>query len=239
MSNFWTDLKFLTNDEKLMYVYLVKNRFSNICGCYHINKSDIAVDLLMSVNYVKLLLQQLSNKHIISYNNITNEILIIDMYKYVAYDKLNNKKIEEIMKKIINDNYRKYIKSIYIDMEIIPVEDTVKSKKNVNKDINILTKQVIDYLNEKCNTNYKSNANYIQKHISARMSDGYADFDDYKHVIDMKYSQWKNTDYEKYLRPQTLFGTKFDSYLNEYYMKNKINKKAEKQEEHPILNLWD
>lgn len=238
MSNFWTDLKFLTNDEKLMYVYLVKNRSNNICGCYHIMKSNIASDLVMSANYVSLLLQQLHDKHIISYDNISNEILIIDMYKYVTFDDSDNEKIEEILKRISNENYRKYVKSIYIDMEIIPVDNT-KSKR-CNSAISNLAKQVIDYLNEKCNTNYKSNANYIQKHISARMNDGYADFDDYKHVIDIKYSQWKGTNYEKYLRPRTLFGTKFDSYLNEYYMKNNINKKAEKQEqEQPILNLWD
>lgn len=238
MSDFWTDLKFLTNDEKLMYVYLVKNRCNNICGCYHIMKSNIASDLVMSANYVSLLLKQLHDKHIISYDNISNEILIIDMYKYVTFNDSNNGKVEEILKRISNENYRKYVKSIYIDMEIIPVDNT-KSKR-CNSAISNLAKQVIDYLNEKCNTNYKSNANYIQKHISARMNDGYADFDDYKHVIDIKYSQWKGTNYEKYLRPQTLFGTKFDSYLNEYYMKNNINKKAEKQEqEQPILNLWD
>lgn len=238
MSSFWTDLKFLTNDEKLMYVYLVKNRFNNICGCYHIMKSNIASDLVMSANYVSLLLKQLHDKHIISYDNISNEILIIDMYKYVTFDDSDNEKIEEILHRIINDNHRKYVKSVYIDMEIIPIEDDTKSKR-CNSALSDLAKEVIDYLNEKCNTNYKNSANYIQKHISARMNDGYADFDDYKHVIDMKYSQWKNTAYEKYLRPQTLFGTKFDSYLNEYYMKNKINKKAEKQEEQPILNLWD
>lgn len=238
MDNFWVDLRFLTNDEKLMYVYLMQNRFNNICGCYHIMKSNIASDLVMSANYVSLLLKQLHDKHIISYDNISNEILIIDMYKYVTFNDSNNGKVEEILKRISNENYRKYVKSIYIDMEIIPVDNT-KSKR-CNSAISNLAKQVIDYLNEKCNTNYKSYANYVQKHIAARMSDGNVDFEDYKHVIDIKYSQWKGTNYEKYLRPQTLFGTKFDSYLNEYYMKNNINKKAEKQEqEQPILNLWD
>lgn len=236
MDDFWQDVKMLTNEEKLMYVYLINNRNNNICGCYHIMKSDIASDLLMSTNYVKLLLHQLYDKHIISYDNITNEILIIDMYKYVTFNDSNNEKIAEIIKRIGNESYRKYVKSIYVDMEIIPVDNT-KSKR-CSSALSDLAKQVIDYLNEKCNTNYKSSANYVQKHISARMSDGNVDFEDYKHVIDIKYSQWKGTNYEKYLRPQTLFGTKFDSYLNEYYMKNKINKKAEKQEQ-PILNLWD
>ena len=34
-------------------------------------------------------------------------------------------------------------------------------------------------------------------------------------MIDVKCDQWLNTDYQKFLRPETLFGTKFEGYLNE------------------------
>ena len=39
--------------------------------------------------------------------------------------------------------------------------------------------------------------------------------DDFKTVIDKKCVDWMNTDMQKYLRPETLFGTKFESYLNQ------------------------
>ena len=40
--------------------------------------------------------------------------------------------------------------------------------------------------------------------------------DDFKRVIDTKVKQWLNDDnMRKYLRPETLFGTKFEAYLNE------------------------
>ena len=39
--------------------------------------------------------------------------------------------------------------------------------------------------------------------------------DDFKTVIDKKADDWIGTDMEKYLRPETLFGTKFESYLNQ------------------------
>ena len=39
--------------------------------------------------------------------------------------------------------------------------------------------------------------------------------DDFKTVIDKKSREWLGTDMEKYLRPETLFGTKFESYLNQ------------------------
>ena len=52
-----------------------------------------------------------------------------------------------------------------------------------------------------------------QKHINTRLSERFT-VEDFKTVIDKKYAEWLGTDYEQYLRPQTLFGTKFESYLN-------------------------
>jgi hypothetical protein len=45
------------------------------------------------------------------------------------------------------------------------------------------------------------------------MEDGYT-LDDFKAVIDNRCGHWKGTDMEQYLRPETLFGTKFEGYLN-------------------------
>ena len=47
-----------------------------------------------------------------------------------------------------------------------------------------------------------------------KIDEGYT-FDNFKHVIDVKTAKWKGTDMEDYLRPQTLFGSKFNAYLNE------------------------
>ena len=73
--------------------------------------------------------------------------------------------------------------------------------------------EVLGYLNEKAKTNYRISSKEAQKHINARLSEGFT-VDDFKTVIDKKCSEWIGTDYEQYLRPQTLFGTKFESYLN-------------------------
>ena len=50
--------------------------------------------------------------------------------------------------------------------------------------------------------------------IDARLNEGYT-LDDFIVVIEKKVFEWKNTDMEKYLRPETLFGSKFESYLNQ------------------------
>ena len=54
--------------------------------------------------------------------------------------------------------------------------------------------------------------------------------EDFKKVIDIKVSKWlNNPEMADYLRPDTLFGTKFESYLNE----NKIQQQPTKQEPQP------
>lgn len=75
-------------------------------------------------------------------------------------------------------------------------------------------KEIINYLNEKADKNYKNSA-YAKKHIKARLNEGYA-LDDFKKVIDNKVADWKgDSNFDKFLRPQTLFSNKFESYLNE------------------------
>ena len=55
--------------------------------------------------------------------------------------------------------------------------------------------------------------------IKARINEGFTE-DDFIKVIDNKVKEWINTDMEKYLRPETLFGTKFEGYLNQKEVKN-------------------
>ena len=75
-------------------------------------------------------------------------------------------------------------------------------------------KEIINYLNEKADKNYKNSA-YAKKHIKARLNEGY-ELDDFKKVIDNKVADWKgDSNFDKFLRPQTLFSNKFESYLNE------------------------
>ncbi|MCK9532629.1 MAG: conserved phage C-terminal domain-containing protein [Gammaproteobacteria bacterium] len=83
--------------------------------------------------------------------------------------------------------------------------------------------EIVSYLNEKSNKNFKSNATNSKKHIQARLNEGYS-VDDFKTVIDKKIKQWsKDTKMSAFIRPETLFGTKFDSYLNEIEAKSSFD----------------
>ena len=83
--------------------------------------------------------------------------------------------------------------------------------------------EIIDYLNQKTGKNFKSTSKATQRHIKARFSDGFT-LDDFKRVIDTKSTQWlMDNKMSAYLRPDTLFGTKFEGYLNETNAKLKQN----------------
>ena len=75
--------------------------------------------------------------------------------------------------------------------------------------------EIINYLNEKANRQFKSTTKKTQSLIKARFNDGW-EVEDFKTVIDKKTQEWLgDSKMENYLRPETLFGTKFESYLNQ------------------------
>ena len=82
-----------------------------------------------------------------------------------------------------------------------------------NENINII-RDVITYLNNKLGSRYTYTADYINKHINARLEEGFT-YEDFVTVIDKKYKEWHGTDMAKFLRPETLFSTKFQQYLNQ------------------------
>lgn len=96
--------------------------------------------------------------------------------------------------------------------------------------------EIISYLNEKADTHYKSNNKQTRKHINARLNEGFT-VNDFKTVIDKKCNEWLGTEYEKYLRPDTLFAGKFESYLNQLgNVKSETNETNEKVEELKLKN---
>ena len=80
---------------------------------------------------------------------------------------------------------------------------------------NIPYKEIIDYLNERTGSNYRHTTKKTKDLIKARFNEGF-NLDDFKIVIDKKCVEWINdNNMNKYLRPETLFGTKFEGYLNQ------------------------
>lgn len=118
------------------------------------------------------------------------------------------------------------------DNKVEPIPDII-TDKITDKKIYI---NIIEYLNEKTNSNYKHNTKATKDIINARLKEKYT-LEDFKTVIDIKCNSWLNTEYEKYLRPQTLFGNKFESYLNEKPNKPEIGYNNKERDYVPVNEI--
>ncbi|PLR95737.1 conserved phage C-terminal domain-containing protein [Bacillus sp. T33-2] len=100
----------------------------------------------------------------------------------------------------------------------------ITTENTTEKDIPY--KEIIDYLNRKTNSTYKAFTRKTRELIRARWNEGFR-LEDFIKVIDLKAAEWLNDpQWSKYLRPETLFGVKFESYLNQ-----KSNKKLWREED--------
>lgn len=92
--------------------------------------------------------------------------------------------------------------------------NTKKINTKVYIDI-VEIEEIVNYLNEKTGKHFRSDTDNTQKLIKKRAKEGFK-VEDFKKVIDIKVKQWgKDKKMKIYLRPETLFGSKFEAYLNE------------------------
>lgn len=130
-------------------------------------------------------------------------------------------------------------KDIEIEKEI---KNTVPDKSANTSIITKNIKEIVDYLNQKAKSNFKATTKATQTKIRARLAEGF-NVDDFKKVIDIKTAEWlDDANMSQYLRPETLFGTKFESYLNQKQAVKRVNaqnnwvKSPVKHEEMPNWN---
>lgn len=231
--SFWTDEKVLdefTPEDKYFYLYLCTNPQTNLCGCYELGWVNTTSQLGYNKDTVSRLLDRFENVHkVIKYSKSTKEVLLLNWHKH---NWQGGNQIPCIEKEILNikDNDLRNIVADLFEEKFnsegaykglgIPLQATVTVTDTVNN-TNIIISSIISYLNNKLNTNYKSNTKNTVKHIKARLNEGYTE-QDFFNVIDKKYDEWYGTEMQQYLVPDTLFGTKFEKYLNQ-----KVHKKKE------------
>ena len=74
-------------------------------------------------------------------------------------------------------------------------------------------RKIIDHLNAQCNCQFKPTSNATKRHIRARWAEGFR-LPDFEAVIDHKHEEWaQDAKMCMFLRPETLFSTKFEGYL--------------------------
>jgi uncharacterized phage protein (TIGR02220 family) len=148
-------------------------------------------------------------KHLLSTGEITkqstNKNTLIYVVNYDLYQSLSQ-----------TDNKQTTNESQTINKPLTTSEEDNKYKESKNiKNNNKYIVEIVGYLNEKTGKRYSASTKSTASSINARLEDGYT-VDDFKTVIDVKVNEWKGTDYEKYLTPDTLFRpSKFEKYLNQ------------------------
>ena len=126
----------------------------------------------------------------------------------------------------INTNNTSINNNIYI-----VEKDTKKSEKKENLDD---IYEIIDYLNLTIGSNYRHNTKSTITKIKARLNEGFS-VEDFKKVINNKSQEWLGTEWEIYLRPETLFGTKFEQYLNQKSFNKKEKQLTQREKDDLFL----
>lgn len=156
------------------------------------------------------------------------------IHNYIRSDRYNETVYQEEkkqLKQLENGRYEvgmpNVIPAVYqMDTQVRLGKDRLGKDNTLSSDSTVYPyKEIIEYLNDKSNKQYKHTTKKTQTLIKSRLNEGF-NLEDFKSVIDTKSKEWMNTDMEKYLRPETLFGTKFESYLNQSFENDQHNKKT-------------
>lgn len=73
--------------------------------------------------------------------------------------------------------------------------------------------EVVQALNDETGSHYRPTSKATMRHVLARLREGFT-VEECKEVIRKKSDEWGGTEMAKYLRPETLLGSKFEGYLN-------------------------
>lgn len=101
--------------------------------------------------------------------------------------------------------------------------------------------EIVEALNERTGRSYRASTPKTRTLIHARWAEGFR-FEDFQRVIEGQAAKWMgDPEMERYLRPETLFGTKFEGYLQAAPAKTRPKPKAAAPSKTPAEELaeWD
>lgn len=208
----------IKNDGKIYYDGIANNMVE-----------EIALEIDEEVENVSITFNYLRSKGLIVFNS-DDEIELSNIHSMIGSESASASRVRKHrarkalhcnnevtdVKRLSNTEIEKEL-DIDIEIDKEKDKDTMSSS---NEHDHVPYKEIIDYLNQKAKTHYKPTTKKTKDLVKARFNEGFT-LDDFKTVIDKKSSDWlDSTKWSRYLRPETLFGTKFESYLNEPSNKN-------------------
>lgn len=179
---------------------------------------EIAIETYQTIDFVEIACELLEEAGLLEYKidyyyiekalELTNQTTVGAEYmqNYRRTKKLEDYNCKEECNTDIEQEKETEEKDKKIEKEIY---------ENKEKEDHNLYNEIICYLNSLTNSNYKVHTKSIKELIDNHIKEGFTK-DDFITVINKKYKDWfKDEKMKQYLRPETLFGDKFESYLNQ------------------------
>lgn len=248
---FWTDpkVKTLSPKERFLFLYFITNPHSHYSGLYYLPLSVISEETGLSQSDVRKGIDTLSKGYFIRFDPETSVIWVVKMARYQVNGEKMVAGIPRHFKALHNSLLIKDFLEFYKNLKIpyrypidtlcrphadgIPVAPLSIRDVEVEEEVKDILSgkpdaacEVVAYLNQVLGTDYKPTTRKTREIIQARFMEGFT-VGDFKTVINRKANKWRgDPKMAEYLRPITLFGTKFESYLNEQEAQDAKNQRG-------------
>ena len=169
------------------------------------------------INYGLSVFPKYVKRYVLSknYSELTLSINEENFVEIVSKNKQSEKNTQDVVIEVVE--------SATIEAEPIVEKQKATRKKSTETSYpNEVYEDIINFLNEATGKNYKTTSVINRKFITQRLNDGFS-IEDFKQVISVKSTNWLGSKMEQFLRPETLFSNKFESYLNENIVSNAPN----------------
>ena len=239
----WNTIRFrsLSPEARELFFYLTTCPHGNMLGIFVLRPGYALDDLQWGTNPKRFTkpLQELIDKQLFKYD-FKNEV-ILDMEQIIKHPPENPNQVKWAIKiisslpktplfqdvKLLCERLSKPFLKPFIERlgkpETITITETITETETETEtgvppaDV-IPFEEIVSYLNNKTGKKFDYRSKETQAKIKARWgtNGNRRSLEDFKRVIDNKCAQWLNDEKMiSFLRPETLFGTKFESYLNE------------------------
>ena len=222
-------LKSLKNDGRLMFNDKIPYSPQMIATItrHQVGTVEKALDIFKQLNIIDLI--------------DTGAIYMLDIQNFIGKSNTEADRKRAYRKRIESEKGQMSLKCPLeiekeLEIEIDKEKDIEINNSPAKAEQYIPYSEICEYLNDKTGASYRHSTKKTKDLIKARFNEGFT-LDDFKTVIDKKCVEWMNTDMQKYLRPETLFGTKFESYLNQQ-VNNQPQRNYKPQARKEIVPEW-
>lgn len=233
----------LSPTQQRLFLYILTCPHGNLIGMYVLKPGYACDDLKCSAKDFEKDLNKIIEKGLIAYDKSVSLILVKRYLKHNPITNPNQVKAAkkmicelpksvlfhefmEVLPEVLKEELREVLSKqeqvlilssgsysgSYSGSSSVPVPGIEEGGAGGNEPEELT--EIIDHLNLRTRKSYKTSSRKTSALIKARMNEGFT-VDDFKRVIDNQTVKWLNDPKMcEYLRPETLFGTKFESYLN-------------------------